>query len=97
MVNSFYDPVLGEGCALEELISFHGGMGGLRTRPFILHPAALAAPGEPMMGAAAVHGLLLGWRESLQGGARCGRVDWSPPPGAARQPGSRDGGRHRSW
>ena len=38
---SFYDPVLDEGCAFEELISFHGGLGGLQTRPFILHPAGL--------------------------------------------------------
>ena len=28
MGNSFYDPQLEEGCAFEELISFHGGMGG---------------------------------------------------------------------
>ena len=41
MVNSFYDPQLEEGCAFEELISFHGGMGGPQTRPFILHPVGL--------------------------------------------------------
>ena len=45
MVGSFYDPVLEEGCAFEELISFHGGIGGLQTRPFILHPTHLEAPG----------------------------------------------------
>src|SRR6266576_380665 len=28
LVNSFYDPQLEEGCAFEELISFHGGLGG---------------------------------------------------------------------
>ena len=38
MVNSFYDEQLDEGCAFEELISFHGGMGGPQTRPFLLHP-----------------------------------------------------------
>ena len=43
MVGSFYDPDLDEGCAFEELISFHGGIGGLQTRPFILHPARLEA------------------------------------------------------
>ena len=36
MVGSFYDPELDEGCAFEELISFHGGLGGPQTRPFIL-------------------------------------------------------------
>ena len=30
MVGSFYDPMVDEGCAFEELISFHGGMGGSR-------------------------------------------------------------------
>ena len=30
MVGSFYDPELDEGCAFEELISFHGGLGGPR-------------------------------------------------------------------
>ena len=42
MVGSFYDPVLDEGCAFEELISFHGGLGGPQTRPFVLHPVDAA-------------------------------------------------------
>jgi uncharacterized membrane protein YvlD (DUF360 family) len=67
MVNSFYDPQLEEGCAFEELISFHGGMGGPQTRPFILHPVALPRPEGEIVGAAAVHGLLSGWRRLLQG------------------------------
>ena len=67
MVGSFYDPVLDEGCAFEELICFHGGIGGLQTRPFILHPAGLEAPPEPIIGAASVHGVLAGWRRQLQG------------------------------
>jgi hypothetical protein len=67
MVGSFYDPDLDEGCAFEELISFHGGLGGLQTRPFILHPEHLQDPDGPLVGAAAVHGLLSGWRHELQG------------------------------
>ena len=35
MVGSFYDPDLDEGCAFEELISFHGGLGGPQTRAFL--------------------------------------------------------------
>jgi uncharacterized membrane protein YvlD (DUF360 family) len=66
MIGSFYDPVLDEGCAFEELISFHGGLGGPQTRPFILYPPGLAHPAEPILGAAAVHGLLSGWRATLQ-------------------------------
>jgi uncharacterized membrane protein YvlD (DUF360 family) len=66
MVGSFYDPELDEGCAFEELISFHGGLGGLQTRPFILCPAALPVPDGQIIGAAAVHDLLKGWRAALQ-------------------------------
>jgi hypothetical protein len=67
MVGSFYDPELDEGCAFEELISFHGGLGGAQTRPFILHPRQLEVPDEPIIGAAAVHALLAGWRTELNG------------------------------
>jgi hypothetical protein len=69
LVGSFYDPELDEGCAFEELISFHGGLGGPQTRPFILHPEHLRPATGPIVGAAAVHELLSGWRRSLQGGA----------------------------
>jgi hypothetical protein len=66
LVNSFYDHQLEEGCAFEELISFHGGLGGYQTRPFILHPVSLPVPEHPIVGAAAVHGVLAAWRASLQ-------------------------------
>jgi uncharacterized membrane protein YvlD (DUF360 family) len=67
MVGSFYDPALEEGCAFEELISFHGGLGGPQTQPFVLHPVELALPDGPIVGAEQVHGVLAGWRRSLQG------------------------------
>jgi uncharacterized membrane protein YvlD (DUF360 family) len=67
MVNSFYDPQLDEGCAFEELISFHGGLGGPQTRAFILCPVGLPVPTEPIVGAASTHRLLAGWRRLLQG------------------------------
>src|SRR5215204_3272797 len=70
MVGSFYDPQLDEGCAFEELISFHGGIGGPQTRAFILHPVALPTPDEPIVGAEQVHGVLSGWRQLLQAGER---------------------------
>jgi uncharacterized membrane protein YvlD (DUF360 family) len=68
MVGSFYDPDLDEGCAFEELISFHGGLGGPQTRAFILHPVELPVPKGPILGAAAVHEILLGWRKRLAKG-----------------------------
>jgi uncharacterized membrane protein YvlD (DUF360 family) len=67
MVGSFYDPELDEGCAFEELISFHGGIGGAQTRPFLLYPDNLPIPAEPIVGAAAVHRVLLEWRHLLNG------------------------------
>ena len=66
MIGSFYDPDMDEGCAFEELISFHGGLGGPQTEPFILHPESLQAPEEEVIGAEQVHAVLLGWREQLQ-------------------------------
>jgi uncharacterized membrane protein YvlD (DUF360 family) len=69
MVNSFYDEQLDEGCAFEELISFHGGVGGPQTRPFILHPVELEVPDGPIVGAEAAHRVLAGWRRRLQGDA----------------------------
>jgi hypothetical protein len=66
MVGSFYDPELDEGCAFEELISFHGGIGGTQTRPFILHPVELPLPEDEIVGAESVHALLLSWRRLLQ-------------------------------
>jgi hypothetical protein len=67
VVNSFFDPTTEEGCAFEELISFHGGIGGSQTRPFLLHPASLAAPAEPLVGAEAVHRQLQAWRAACNG------------------------------
>jgi uncharacterized membrane protein YvlD (DUF360 family) len=69
LVNSFHDPTLDQGCAFEELISYHGGLGGPQTRPFLLYPAVLPAPAEPIVGAASVHGVLVAWRRSLQDSA----------------------------
>ena len=81
MVNSFYDPELEEGCAFEELISFHGGMGGPQTQPFILHPVELSVPSAPIVGAVEVHEVLTGWRRVLQGGPA---AELTPPRVTAR-------------
>jgi len=80
MVNSFYDPVTEEGCAFEELISFHGGMGGPQTQPFILHPVGLRAPSEPIVGAVAVNRVLRAWRRACNDQAP-GALDAAPGAG----------------
>jgi uncharacterized membrane protein YvlD (DUF360 family) len=77
LIGSFYDPALDEGCAFEELISFHGGLGGSQTRPFLLYPADLPAPEEPVVGAEALHRILVGWRHGLDDGRE------TPTPTAA--------------
>jgi len=82
MVGSFYAPGLEEGCAFEELISFHGGLGGPQTRPFLLYPVTLPAPHEPLIGAERVHETLAGWRAHLQGSQ-------APMPGAVPAPSAR--------
>jgi hypothetical protein len=87
MVGSFYEPALDEGCAFEELISFHGGIGGPQTRPFILSPPGLPLPAEPVVGAAAVYALLSGWRGMLDEGAGA-----PAKPAAAREIAASPGG-----
>jgi uncharacterized membrane protein YvlD (DUF360 family) len=64
LVNSFYDEEKNEGAAFEELIGFHGGMGGMQTHPFILHPAELPVDGD-LVGAADVYKLGKGWLNTL--------------------------------
>ena len=78
MVGSFYDPSVDEGCAFEELISFHGGLGGPQTEPFILHPAMLELPDEPLVGAAQVNEVLRGWRAQLDGPTAARGYDLEP-------------------
>ncbi len=78
MVGSFYDPQLEEGCAFEELISFHGGLGGPQTRPFILYPAELAAPD--------------GETRRRRGRARRAHRLAPRPPGRRRRPAALRGG-----
>jgi len=70
MVNSFYDAQLEQGCAFEELISFHGGMGGPQTRAFLLAPSGLPLPEGEIVGAEHVHEILAGWRRTLQGNGK---------------------------
>jgi hypothetical protein len=81
LVGSFYDATLDEGCAFEELISFHGGLGGSQTRAFLLYPAQLPAPEEPVVGAEALHRVLVGWRRELNGDPES-----SAPAAAAPEP-----------
>ena len=69
MVVSAYDPASGEAHAFEELVGFHGGLGGWQTQPFILFPAELDFPGEPVVGAGALHAAIKPWAVAAGNGA----------------------------
>lgn len=60
LVNSFYDPESAEGAAFEELIGFHGGMGGAQCHPFVLAPSGLPVE-APLVGAASIHEMFMSW------------------------------------
>ena len=65
MVNSMYWEETGEVAAFEELVGSHGGMGGTQSHPFVLHPAELRWPDEPVVGAERVHRILRAWLAEL--------------------------------
>jgi uncharacterized membrane protein YvlD (DUF360 family) len=65
MVNSTYWEETGEVAAFEELVGSHGGLGGTQSHPFVLHPADLPWPDEPVVGAEHVHRIMRGWLAAL--------------------------------
>jgi len=58
LINGYYDPVANEGCAFEELIGFHGGLGGDQNRPFVLAPVEWGLTQETIVGAEQLHRIL---------------------------------------
>ena len=69
LVNSFYDPVKQEGAAFEELIGFHGGLGGYQTQPFLLYPSEWELQDKEIIGAEQVYEVLKGKLVELQSAA----------------------------
>lgn len=63
-VNSLLDD-LGEVAAFEGLVSCHGGLGGWQDRGMIVHPVDLELPADMIVGADALHRVLVGWLEDL--------------------------------
>ncbi|MFG2876559.1 phage holin family protein [Streptomyces sp. NPDC048337] len=95
MVNSAYDPASGRVHAFEEQIGSHGGLGGEQGHPFLLWPTELSEPGDGLVGAEAVHGVLRRWLREADGpqvpvGPRSGSV---PGPEENPRPERAPGGR----
>ena len=62
---SQYDPDMGEVAAFEELIGSHGGLGGVQTQPFILHPVEWELDEPVPLGAPAIYRNLRRWLSSI--------------------------------
>ncbi len=64
MVNSLLDD-LEEVAAFEDLVGCHGGLGGWQDRAMLVWPTSLPEPGNQIVGADAMHRVLVGWLEHL--------------------------------
>jgi len=65
LVNSTYWEEADEVAAFEELVGSHGGLGGTQSYPFVLFPAELDWPDEPVVGAERVHRIFRAWLAGL--------------------------------
>ena len=65
MINAALDPELEEISAFEDQVSSHGGLGGPQTHPFLLYPADLTVPSEPIFRSPAMHRVLKEWLSDL--------------------------------
>ncbi|MEM9607584.1 MAG: phage holin family protein [Actinomycetota bacterium] len=66
IVNGRFDVETDEGAAFEELIGFHGGLGGLQARPFVMVPSRTSSPTQPIVGAEELHRQLRAWIGELR-------------------------------
>jgi putative membrane protein len=69
LVNSLWDTEKREGAAFEELVGFHGGMGGDQSLPFLLFPADWALDKQEIVGAENVNKALKGRLDHIREGA----------------------------
>jgi hypothetical protein len=63
-VNSLVDD-LGEVAAFEGLVACHGGLGGWQDRGMVVHPVDFEMPPDMVVGADALHRVLVGWLEQV--------------------------------
>ena len=77
-LNSLVEPGTEEVAAFEGLVGCHGGLGGWQDRAFVVVPADVPFPAEPVIGADALHVALTGILRS------CGQRANLPPESVAR-------------
>jgi len=63
-VNSLIDD-MDEVAAFEGLVACHGGLGGWQDRGMVVHPVGFEMPDEMVVGADALHHVLVSWLEGL--------------------------------
>ena len=63
--------------AFEGLVACHGGLGGWQDRGMVVHPVDFEMPDEMVVGADALHHVLVGWLEGL--GHRADLADEGEP------------------
>lgn len=66
VVNAAYDPASEQSSAFEQHVASHGALGGPQVEGFLLYPERLRDPAGPIVGAAALHQVLLGWRAEAE-------------------------------
>lgn len=74
LVNSLYDPEADEGAAFEELIGFHGGLGGNQSKPFLIFPADWELARGEIIGAAQLYSQLKSWLNQVQARSNDGKL-----------------------
>ena len=77
VLNSSYWRHSDEVGAFEQLVGWHGGLGGTQSFPFLLHPVEFRLPDEDIVGAESVHRHLRGWLAQL------GQHDYASADGGA--------------
>ncbi len=66
LVNSFYDEDNNEGAAFEELIGFHGGLGGTQNLGFVMYPSdQFEFPKEEVYGAESLYHIFKQWLDTV--------------------------------
>ena len=81
-VNSLLDD-LDEVAAFEGLVACHGGLGGWQDRGMVVHPVDFEMPEDMVVGADALHRVLVGWLEECGHRADLVGHDRGDAPGGA--------------